>query len=778
MAVADNFVGIEVHRAARIAAAAHGAQTLLSDVTQGAVAGKLPAGLAVRDLGRHRLKDVGVQRLYQLDVDGLGSAFPALRTLEAHPTNLPAERSGLVGRRDEFQAVRSLVRERLVVSVTGPGGIGKSRLVLAVARDLMPEFPDGVFYLDASAFEGAAAAEAELARILGVRSSPDRPIAESVAEHLRDRQVLIVLDTIDRTDGLAAMVARLAGACRNVRVLATGRRPLHLAIEQVVPLAPLAVPDPGADLADLEASPSVRLFVERSQAARGDFTLTAANARAVAEICARLDGLPLAIELAAARVRVLAPDALLARLSRRLPLLTGGPGDVPGRQRTLRDTIAWSVDQLNGHERAVLDRLAVFAGSFDLEAAEAVAVVDDDEVVDALDVLVDQSLVVALPGPSARFRLLGTIREFVLDPRRASEELAVDQDRHARWYTDLAEARQSDLQGDHSLEAARAIEDDLEEYRAALGWTLGTDAEPAADADLERKDARLATGLRLAAALGRFWWVRGRIAEGIEWLELALAGAPVGDPDARARALLWSGVCHDSQGRFELARDRLESALSAARALGDPRLEAHSLNSLGVVVRSLGDLSRARELVAESLARKRDLGDERGIAVGLSNVGIFDLDEGRFEDARRVLEEAVALDRAAGAEVGAAYSLMPLGAALIGLGRLEEGEAAVRESLSTFGELGDAEGVGDGLTWLARLAVERGDDYRAARLYLAGLAMRAREGLPERPSPIVTPMLEAAIGRLDATTVAGLRTEATVVDVPAALRLASAPDPG
>jgi tetratricopeptide (TPR) repeat protein len=239
--------------------------------------------------------------------------------------------------------------------------------------------------------------------------------------------------------------------------------------------------------------------------------------------------------------------------------------------------------------------------------------------------------------------------------------------------------------------------------------------------------------------------------------------------------LLWSGVCHDSLGRFELARARLEAALSAARTIEDPRLEAHALNSLGVVLRSLGDLVRARELVAESLARKRDLGDDRGVAVGLNNLGIFDIDEERYEDARRLLEEAVALDRAAGAEVGAAYSLMPLGAALVGLGRLDEGEAALLESLGTFCELEDAEGVADGLTWLARSAVERGDDRRAARLYLGGQAIRAREGLPERPSGGLLPIIEAVIGRLDPQTVAGLRAEATAVDVPAALKLAGVP---
>ena len=780
IAVADDFVGIEVHRAARIAAAAHGGQTLLSDVTRdAAVAAGLPSGLTLRDLGRHRLKDVGVQRLFQLDVAGLPDQFPVLRTLEAHPTNLPAETGSLVDRDDERSALAALVREHNLVTITGPGGIGKSRLARAVARDLVPAFPDGVFFLDVAPFDSTDGVTAELATVLGLRPAGDHALVDAVAEHLRDRDLLIVLDTVDRARGLADLAARLVRECRSVRLFATGRTSLHLSAERVVPLGPLPVADPRSGVETLATSPAVRLFVERSTATRSDFALDAANAATIAEICVRLDGLPLAIELAAARIRVLPPDALLARLSRRLPLLTGGPRDAPDRLRTLRDTIAWSVDQLDAAERSVLIRLAAFNGSFDLAAVEAVADGEGTgDVLGAIDALVDQSLVVPLPGPGGRLRLLATIREFALELLDATGDADRIRERHARWYAGQAEVRQGALQREGDLEAARQIELDIEEYRAALDWTLaegrsepdGRDSEPVAD--------RAALGLRLAAALGRFWWLRGRIAEGVRWLERALERTANGEDDdrdavARANALLWAGICHENLGHFETARDRLEASLSAARAIADAQLEAHALNSLGVAIRSLGDLDRARALVAESLDRKRALGDERGVAVGLNNLGIFEIDLERFDRARELLEEAVALDRAAGAEVGAAYSLMPYGAALIGLGRLDEGEAAVLESLETFCELDDAEGVADGLSWLALLAVRRGDDERGARLHLSAMAMRAREGLPERPSGSLGRTLDAAMGRLDAETLARLRLEARAVDIPAALQLAA-----
>ena len=445
--------------------------------------------------GRHRLKDIGPQRLFQLDIAGLRSSFPPPRSLEAHPTNLPAAATPLVDRADELATLGSLLREASLVTVTGPGGIGKSRLALAVAQGMVEDYPDGVAYLDLAMLDTADAAADELARVLEVRVPVERSAADAIAEHLRNRDLLLVLDTVDRTPGLPALVGRWIRECRSVRILATGRSPLHVAGERVVPLGPLPLPAADAATADITNAPAVRLFLDRARAERHDLDVTPAAAAAIREICARLDGLPLAIELAAARTRVLGPEALLARLARRLPLLTGGARDAPDRQRTLRDTIAWSVDQLDDRQRAVLARLSVFAGSFDLAAAEAIAA-DDADAVDALetiDVLVDQSLLVASGAPDTRFHLLGTIREFAAEGLDATGDADAIRLRHARWFVDRAEAEVPALQAADALEATRRVDLDLEEYRTALSWTIASDAD----------SSRQALGLRLAAALGR-----------------------------------------------------------------------------------------------------------------------------------------------------------------------------------------------------------------------------------------------------------------------------------
>ena len=360
-----DYVGIDVHRAARIANAAHGGQVILSEETVTEVEEALPAGLALSDLGRHRLKDIGVVRLWQLDVDGLPTHFGPPRTLEAHPTNLPAEVTTLVDRGSEADDLASRVVEGPIVTVTGTGGIGKSRLALAVARRLVPVFPDGVFYLDLASLDRVDTAVAELAALTDTRMSPgDDPVALLLA-HLRDRRALLVLETADRPAGVAALIGRIAEACPTTRLLVTARSALHLRAEREFPIQPLSVPT-GSSLEEALASPAVALFVERARAISPAFELTETNTDAVAAIVRRLDGLPLAIELAAAATRLLSPGGILTRLERSLPLPGGATVDAPERQRTIRDTVAWSYMLLEPAERAMLARLSVFAGAFDL----------------------------------------------------------------------------------------------------------------------------------------------------------------------------------------------------------------------------------------------------------------------------------------------------------------------------------------------------------------------------------------------------------------------------
>ena len=762
----DNYVGLDVNRAARITAAGHGGQTLVSETTRDAVGDTVPPGLTLTDLGRHRLKDVGTVRLFQLEGEGLAAGFGTLRTLEEHPTNLPAFHGSLIDREDERAAVAALVTETPIVTVTGAGGIGKTRLAVQVARDVLLDFPDGAFYVDVAALDRAEQAAAAVAQTLELRVPDDQPVARALPQILRDRHALIVLDTADRVAGLPRMLAAIAAACRRVRFLVTSRSALHVSAEREVPLAPLDVGPTSRDepVEAIAASPAVQLFVARAQAVRPDFVLTPENAYATARICARVDGLPLAIELAAARVRVLPPATLLARLEQSLSLLAGGAQDAPDRQRTLRDTIAWSYELLEPPEQALLQRLSVFHGAFDLEGLEAIAAaakqpvrdVDGRDVFAAFEALVDRSLVARAAADEPRFRLLATIRDFAAEALDASGDADAVQEAHARHWLAIARSLSSALEGDEDIDAAARLNREMAELRSAVDWAL-------------RRSADLA--LELTAALGRFLWLRGHVREGLDWLERSLARAPAGNDEARAQAAYWAGVLHDGIGEFEAARTRLEEAASLFARLGDAFGEARALNSLAVAFRSLGDLDRAEVLLHESLARKRALHDRRGIATTLTNLGIVEVDRQRYGSARALFEEALALDRAVGARGAAAYSELGLATAMLAEGHLADAEQAARTSLATFGELEDAEGVADALTVLAKHAVAQSGGERALRLSLVASAIRRREGIPVRDLDAgdLARTESAAAALVDPAVLSAVRADADAFDLSAAV---------
>ena len=443
-------------------------------------------------------------------------------------------------------------------------------------------------------------------------------------------------------------------------------------------------------------SPAIALFVERARAVRTGFELDEADARIVAEICRRLDGLPLAIELAAARIRLLPLPALLERLAMRLPLLTSGAVDAPDRQRTLRSAIAWSYELLDPAEQMALQRLAVFVGAFDLAAADAVAGHSATGALEVLERLVDRSLVVvADDGPERRFHLLATIREFALDALEQAGGLEAARASHAGHWLAVARAEAPHLAGPDDTAAVGRLERSVGEIRAALDWALG-DAHPPSDeapsaVGSPAGTAGPALALELTATIGRFLWLRGRPAEGVSWLDRALIAAPDGTSAVRAKALFWSGVLHDDEGRPEIAAQRLEACLAMQRELGDEAGVARALNSLGVVARSLGDLDRAEALLRESLDSKRALGLDTEIASTLNNLAIVADDRGDLDTAARALEEALVLDRAHGGRGPAAYSLANLGAVWIRMGRVDEGVSVVREALQVIAELDDAD---------------------------------------------------------------------------------------
>ena len=453
-----------LNRLSRLLAVAHGGQIVLSAAARALVGDALPPSVTLHDLGEYRLRDLlEPERIWQVLAPGLESSFPPPRTLERHETNLPMQLTTLVGREAEIAHISAMIERdgARLVTLTGPGGTGKTRLALAVAAEALDTFPDGVWFVDLAPLTDPALVLPGIAGVLGVREAGGQPLLRTVEAFLATKRLLLVLDNFEQVLDAAPQLAELLSACPRLSMLVTSREPLQVRAEQQVPVAPLPLPpqERMLSLSELARVPAIDLFVQRARAIVPDFTLTEENAPAIVAICQRLDGLPLAIELAAARIRILPPQALQERLERSLPVLTSGPRDAPARQRTLRDAIAWSHDLLEGDEPALFRRLAVFSGGWTLEAAEAV--IGNDGVLDVftgITALADKSLVrpLATTDPEPRFGMLETIREFGLEQLTAAGELDATRGRHAAYLVDLYRgAERSALPGDQAR-AARA----------------------------------------------------------------------------------------------------------------------------------------------------------------------------------------------------------------------------------------------------------------------------------------------------------------------------------
>jgi predicted ATPase/class 3 adenylate cyclase len=763
----DNYVGIDVNRAARVANAANGGQVILTDETARELEGRLPGGVGMSDLGRHRLKDIGVAHLWQLEIHGLAVQTARLRTLDAHPTNLPAHTTPKVELVREADELRHLIRQHRLVTVTGTGGVGKSRLAVQAARDLVADFPDGVFYLDLAPIDRLDTAVMELCALLDIRLSARLDAADALLEHLRDRRILLVLETADRLPELARLAARIAENCPSTRVLVTGRSALRLRAEREFPVQPLALPPPRPSLDVAMESPGVELVVGRGQAANAQFALDSANVEAVTGIVTRLDGIPLALELAAAALRLLSPAAILDRLTRSLPLPRGGAVDAPARQRTLRDTIAWSYELFAEADQGMLRRLSMFATDFALEDVEAVAADPtaaglDDEL-ESMARLVDGGLVQRVDTlGDARFRLLGIVREFASAELVAAGEEPDLRVRYVRHWLDVA-ARQSEfIDGPGEMDALRSLDRNADDFRSALEWSISG-----------HREEHLA--LRLATTLARSWYLRGRVHEAASWLERALAADSGSDRNLRAGALHWLGVMYDEIRDDRRAIESLQEALAIQREIGNTGAVARELNSLGVVHRNIGDLARADTLLNECLALRRESADAGGVATVLTNLGILSIDRGRLDEAVGQLREALEIDRRSGATGVVAYSSSALGTALLRSGRRDEALALLRSGLTSFHELGDVDGVAEGLERLGEAAAPD-DPGRAARLVLAARHIRQRERLALRAADEAhaNAVLDDAVAKLSPDDLASAQADAEGMDVDAAVAFAHA----
>jgi predicted ATPase/class 3 adenylate cyclase len=729
----DDYVGPALNRVARILSAAHGGQTLLSQVTHELVRDALPPDVRLVDMGEHRLKDLTrPEHIFQIVAPGLQSDFPPLKTLENRPNNLPLQPTPLIGRERELGEVAKLLRraEVLLVTLTGPGGTGKTRVGLQVASDLLDEFPDGVWYVELAALTDAALVAPMIAQTLAVSEVATKPILDTLKAYLREKKLLLVLDNFEQVMDARGAVAALVKAAPDVRVLVTSREKLNVYGEHEYAVPPLSLPDMKAlpPLEKLTQYEAVELFIERARAAKADFEVNNDNAAAVAEICVRVDGLPLAIELAAARVKMLPPQALLARLSSSLSgpfkLLTGGARDLSARLQTLRGTIDWSYNLLSDEEKRFFARAAVFQGGRTLEALEAVCSLEPlqaggnlhFDVLDGVQSLADKSLLRQRDGRDGevRFWMLETIQEYAREKLEESGEAAPVRREHALYFMRLAEEVSPLLTGEGQLEGLEKLEEEYDNIRAALQWSRETAAER------DRKAGAVEAiriGLRLGEAVGRFWHVRGYYTEGREQLRELLEAAkavPVSQEEkgqaqaieiSKARVLYWVGVLAYLQGDYASARSVTQDGLAIQQEWGDKQGMGNSLNGLGNVAFEEGDFTSARSLFEESLAIQREYGDKQDMTISLNNLGLVAKEQGDFVLARALYEEGLAIARERRDKRGIGYLLGNLGLMAQEQGEYASARGLYRECLVLFQEVGHKWAIAMALAGLGGVGV-------------------------------------------------------------------------
>jgi len=759
-----SYVGHDVHRAARVAGAAHGGQVLVSETVRALAGAVLPAGVAFRDLGQHRLKDLRPEPLAQLLVDGLRSDFPPVRSLDARPNNLPTQLTSFVGREQELATVAELLATTRLLTLTGPGGTGKTRLALQLAAAVADGYPDGVWFVALEPLRDPTLVLGTVARTIGIVQRPAETVLDALAAAISERRILLVLDNFEQVVEAAGEIGGLLRACPAVRIIVTSRAVLRISGEQeyVVPGLP-SPPDTSrlshVELENLPAalrhpSPAtlgqyeaVRLFIARAVAVRPDFTVTNENAPAVAGICARLHGMPLAIELAAARVKLLGPEQILERLERQLGLLTSSARDLPDRQRTLRGAIAWSCDLLDEPQRKLLARLSVFRGGWSLEAAEAVAgaargpVAEaaeavsgtgggwDVDVLDGLATLVDQSLVRSADDDGPRFAMFETIREFAAEMLEAAGAAATIRDRHARVFLELAQRAAPHLQGADQRAWLDRLERDHDNLRAALARAA------------TRPDPELAVAL--AFALWRFRQQRGYLVEARRELDALAARDWDLAPTTRARLAEALGGVAYWQADIAVAERWYDEALSIWRtraADGETESRRELANALynrafvtvaaamWLVGGKPGERPGARAMLDEALAIYEELGDSAGQGNVLWGRGGFELYGESPADAEPWFRRALELHRAAGHRTMEAWSLHMLSMTLIVQRRVAEARDAARHAVARFRDASDLAGVNLALDALAAVAVGEGDAARAGRLWGAARHLQRTSG--------------------------------------------------
>jgi len=610
-----DYFGPALNHAARLLATAHGGQTLLSQTAYDLVRDGLPDAVSLRDLGTHQLKDLARPgQVYELRHPSLPADFPPIRSLSTHPNNLPQQLTSFIGREKEFVEIRALLGRTHLLTFTGSGGSGKTRLCLQIAADALEQFPDGVWFVELAPLSDPGLVPQTVATLLGVKEEPGKQITQTLATHLKDKRLLLLLDNCEHLLNSSARLSdALVRQCPGVKILTTSREALGIAGEQTYRVPSLSLPDrkQAQTAQTLSVYESARLFIDRALSVRPDFRINNQNAPAVASLCCRLDGIPLAIELAAARVRTLSVDEIDGKLDQRFRLLTGGSRTALPRQQTLRSLIDWSYDLLHDAEKLLVRRLSVFAGGWTLDAAERVCGGEglaDGEVLELLSSLSDKSLVLAeQTNGRSRFRMLETVRQYAREKLVETGGREALRARHRDYFLALAEEAGPKLMGADQADWLRRLEAENDNMRPVLEMSLA--------------EAGSGAGLRLCWALHRFWETRGHLSEGREWYARVL-GKVGGTERTRERATALNGAGQMALGQadYPAARAMHEESLAIRRELGDRDGIGATLNNLGCVAFDQGDYDAARALRQESLVIRQEVGDRRGIAYSLEGL--------------------------------------------------------------------------------------------------------------------------------------------------------------
>jgi predicted ATPase/class 3 adenylate cyclase len=718
----NDFFGPPVNRTARIMGAAHGGQILLSQAVVDRLGSRLPAEVTLRDLGGIRLKDLTApEHVYQIVHPQLRQEFPALRSLETIPNNLPQQLTSFVGREREIAEAEGLLKSTRLLTLLGMGGLGKTRLSLQVAADALDDCPDGAWFVDLAPIRDPSLVQGELARTLGVQEEAGRSLMQTLCAHVRQRKLLIIFDNCEHLVSVCAELANaLLRAGPEVRIIATSREALRVPGEQTYPVMPLAVPDREAGLEALAKSDAVQLFVDRARLHKPSFSLTEREAPAVAELCARLEGIPLALELAAARIRTLTVADINIRLRDRFKLLTGGGRVLLERQQTLRALVDWSYDLLDPHERLLFDRLSVFAGGFELPASEAVCgsePLTPEDVLDLLSSLVDKSLVMAEEsGDSSRYRTLETIRDYAREKLVERGELLPTATRHCDHFLTMAKAANREIRGPHQAEWTQRVEAEHDNLRAAIALSLEGHVDPVLSVKFE-------VGLMI------FWMLRGYSTEGRKYVRASLALPAVLASDvAHAHALYVGAALANSQSDHAEAARMLEKCLVLRRGIGNPVDIAATLSTLSLVRLQAGDATSAREGEEEALGIFRELGDRVGEAIGLLHLGQIGVHVADDARAREQFEQCLVI-----AHDLKHYELESECERMLGEIALEAGDipgarARFARSLEVCQGAGDKRDAATSLWWTGKADVAAGDfDSAHTRLDAALRALQAFE---------------------------------------------------